>query len=80
MGRTIKDRHDLNDDDIDFDDIDDFEEELDLLLSDSQPLKTQPKRAKKKRSKSAPFRRDNFPTDLKDWRDPEDDIMYGFKE
>ena len=80
MGRTIKDRHDLNDDDIDFDEIDDLDEDLDVLLNDSQPLKMQPKRTRKKRGQKVPFRPDNFPTDLKDWRDPEDDIMYGFRE
>ncbi len=79
MGRTLKDRHDLDEDDVILDEP--FEdEELDELLEGIQHMHPPAKKVRKKRRGRKRTRHDNFPTDIKDWRDPEDDIMFGFKE
>lgn len=81
MGRTIKDRHDIGDDTVDFDGPDEEDADLASLLEtmdiDEIPLRKTRKRGPGKKKERS---RDCFPTDIKDWYDPEDDIMFGFKE
>lgn len=81
MGRTIKDSHDLDDNIGGADELDDEDAELANLLEtvdiDELPLRQTRKRGSGKKKVR---NHDYFPTDLKDWHDPEDDIMFGFKE
>ncbi len=81
MGRTHKDRHDL---DNDFTEIDDFEDEGEtvdhlsdyIYLIESPPKRSRIKGSRKKVNKT----RKTIFTESDDWIDPEDDIMYGFEE
>ena len=76
MGRTRKDRHDLDDEflDLDDDDLDADDEALaGMLLDDSVSLNKNDKN-KPKINKKANDKEDD------DWQDPEDDIMFGFDE
>lgn len=77
MGRTYKDRHDnegMTAKSFDYFDEEDMHD--DLPLTEPTPL-----RKKRKGTRKNVHRIDrNLPKELDDWQDPEDDLMYGFRE
>ena len=77
MGRAHKDRHDMGDigDDL-FNDYEDDDTPVEFPLSEPTPIRNKRKSALKK----AKHLGHTVLEQLDDWQDPEDDLMYGFKE
>lgn len=81
MGRTHKDTHDLDDDFLEIDVFEDKDATLDHFSEDLYLIKSPPKRSGIKGSrKKVNKMRKSISTESDDWKDPEDDIMYGFEE
>ncbi len=77
MGRGRNASNDIDDELVDIDDFIDSDEssdEFDFLASIEKSTKTKTKRNKSKKRSLLDMQESD------DWQDPEDDIMYGFKE
>ncbi len=77
MGRGRNVSNDIDDELVDIDDFIDSDEssdEFDFLASIEKSTKTKTKRNKSKKRSLLDMQESD------DWQDPEDDIMYGFKE
>ncbi|MBX2885860.1 MAG: hypothetical protein KTR32_38240 [Granulosicoccus sp.] len=86
MGRQSDKNPSAESDDLvldaeDFYSLDDTDTELNALLADLQNDADLIGPARKKRTRRSGRRlRGDVPTEINDWRDPEDDIMFGFEE
>ena len=81
MGRTLQHRHDFDDDLLERDDLKEKVATLDPFSDDLYLIKSPPKRSRTKGSrKKVNKSRKTTSSESDDWQDPEDDIMYGYKE